>query len=216
METQSLDVCEHLFIYLEQNKQRLLVDLKPTVGKGLILLRLCNELVRRTSKSNNNGFRGRIMMFLSNTYALGEVSGVNKGGECNVENITTFSASPDDEDAEFYNNFWRLQTYFSNPLKMGKDFNLELVLKNIILVVDRFQEIIAREKIKEAEENLCETGERDSKGGGVPSKTNGINRDKKRQSVSQDDEPEETFNLTKDYVKYFPKYLTSYALFNKE
>ncbi|CAG8447859.1 17851_t:CDS:10, partial [Acaulospora morrowiae] len=217
MDTQSLDVCEHLFLYLEQNKQRLLVDLKPTVGKGLILLRLCNELVRRTSKSNNNGFRGRIMMFLSNTYALGEVSGVNKGGECNVDNVTTFSASSNDEDAEFYSNFWRLQTYFSNPLKMGKDFNLEHVLKIIVLVVDRFQEIIAREKIKEAEENLCEMGERGNKSGEIsPKSNNGFVRDKKRQSVSQDEEQDETFGFSKDYVKYFPKYLTSYALFNKE
>ncbi|CAG8514218.1 2991_t:CDS:10 [Diversispora eburnea] len=218
METQPLDVCEDLFNYLEQNKQRLLVDLKPTVGKGLILLRVCNELVRRTSKSNNNGFRGRILIFLSNTYALGEVSGVNKGGECNVENITTFHANPDDVDAEFYNNFWRLQTYFSNPLKMGKDFNLEHVLNNISLVVNRFQDIILQEKIKEAEEHLGESKTSKNNKNNRNGETNKdiTSRDKKRKASTQDDDPEETLNFAKDYVKYFPKYLTSHALFNKE
>jgi hypothetical protein len=38
----------------------------------------------------------------------------------------------------------------------------------------------------------------------------------KRKYHEAEDCLEETINLTKDYVKYFPKYLTSYALFDKE
>lgn len=88
--------------------------------------------------------------------------------------------------------------------------------------MNRFQEIISQEKIKEAEENLGDS--KTSKN----NKTNKSSRnsetskdttsgDKKRKLASQDDnDPEETLDFTKDYVKYFPKYLTSHALFNKE
>lgn len=57
-------------------------------GKGLTLLRLCNELLRRLSKAKNTVFCGRILMLLSNVFPLGERSGVNLKGEYNVDNIT--------------------------------------------------------------------------------------------------------------------------------
>ncbi|CAG8535149.1 6297_t:CDS:10 [Dentiscutata erythropus] len=209
METQPLEVCEKLYSFLETNKKRLLVNLIPTQGKGLILLRLSNELIRRASKSNHNAFRGRILIFLSNTYALG----VNKGGECNVDNVTHYSASQNGEEAAFYNIFWGLQAYFSNPPKLFKDNNLEVVLNNIGIVLNRFADIIAREKLKTAEENLGGNRNNDFEFG-LPSPPSDDGCGKKRKFIETDDD--ESITFAKDYVKYFPKYLSSFALFDKE
>jgi len=62
-------------------------------GKGLTLLRLCNELLRRLSKAKNTVFCGRILMLLSSVFPLTERSGVNLRGEINTENITHIESS---------------------------------------------------------------------------------------------------------------------------
>ena len=65
-----------------------------TKGKGPVLLRLCNELLRRLSKAEDTIFCGRILIFLSKSFILGERSGVNLRGEFNVENTTSFDEIP--------------------------------------------------------------------------------------------------------------------------
>ncbi|CAG8469170.1 145_t:CDS:2, partial [Racocetra fulgida] len=158
--------------------------------------------------------------------------GVNKGGECNVDNVTHYSATQDDnqkkffffvngsgyiyilgDEAAFYNTFWSLQTYFSNPPKLFKDNNLEVVLNNIGIVLNRFSDIIAREKLKTAEENLGGIRNNDFEYG-LPSPPSDDGRGKKRKFMETDEE--ESITFSKDYVKYFPKYLSSFALFDKE
>ena len=52
----------------------------PGRGKGLVLLRMCNEMLRRLSKEKNTVFCGRILMFLANSFPLGERSGKLKMG----------------------------------------------------------------------------------------------------------------------------------------
>lgn len=47
----------------------------PGKGKGLVLLRMCNEMLRRLSKNMSTVFCGRILMFLANSFSLGERSG---------------------------------------------------------------------------------------------------------------------------------------------
>ena len=46
----------------------------------LTLIRSCNELLRRLSKSKNTNFRGRVLMFMAYTFPLAERSGVNLKG----------------------------------------------------------------------------------------------------------------------------------------
>lgn len=55
----------------------------PQKGKALILLRTLNELLKRLSKmgERNTEFCGRILIFLSQVFPLGERSGVNLRGE---------------------------------------------------------------------------------------------------------------------------------------
>ncbi|CAO3569588.1 unnamed protein product [Mortierella alpina] len=57
-------------------------------GKGLTMLRLCNELLRRLSKAKNTVFCGRILILLSSVFPLTERSGVNLRGDFNTENVT--------------------------------------------------------------------------------------------------------------------------------
>lgn len=89
-DSQTIDSCQQLFEYLESRVERLTTEMEGTKGKGPVLLRLCNELLRRLSKAEDTIFCGRILIFLSKSFILGERSGVNLRGEFNVENITLF------------------------------------------------------------------------------------------------------------------------------
>lgn len=141
IEGQPIAVCSHLFGYTESRVKPLTIDLHPTRGKGLVLLRTCNELLRRLSKPSQQHtvFAGRILSLLAKVFPLGERSGVNLRGDFNVENKTYIEENVDnaadeigntgdkDErdqifkvDYEFYELFWKVQRFFSNPpLLMG-------------------------------------------------------------------------------------------------
>jgi THO complex subunit 1 len=62
----------------------------PDRGKGLIFLRMQNNLLRRLSKSLHTVFCGRILCFLSSVFPIAEKSGVNLRGAFNSGNITKF------------------------------------------------------------------------------------------------------------------------------
>lgn len=106
------------------------------------LLRTCNDLLRRLSRSQNTVFCGRILVFLANLFPLSERSGLNIISEFNSENITLFSSEDykgmltkgtsddgleegetDDTgstaavsvDYNLYRKFWSLQEYFRQP-----------------------------------------------------------------------------------------------------
>lgn len=59
------------------------------------LLRVCNDLLRRLSRSQNTVFCGRILVFLARFFPLFERSGLNLVGEFNKDNM--ISISTDDE-----------------------------------------------------------------------------------------------------------------------
>ena len=113
----------------------------PSKGKGLILLRLLNDLLRRLPKLKNDDiiFCGRILLFLSSAFPVGEKSGVNLRGNFNLGKVIGFEEKPVVEEAQpmdvdeatgddkskvdkpdvakddFYSVFWSLQKYFINP-----------------------------------------------------------------------------------------------------
>ncbi|KAF9936716.1 hypothetical protein BGZ65_002109 [Modicella reniformis] len=88
LDFQTVECCEHIYDYIESRDTRLTVGMVAGRGKGLTLLRLCNELLRRLSKANNTKFRARILMFQSSLFPLTERSGVNLKGDFNTENVT--------------------------------------------------------------------------------------------------------------------------------
>ncbi|CAO1627093.1 unnamed protein product [Jaminaea pallidilutea] len=79
-----------VFGYLESRVTPLTRDLSPSRGKGLVLLRLLNDLLRRLSKPSRSHLvlSGRILSLLASVFPLGERSGVNLRGEFNVGNTT--------------------------------------------------------------------------------------------------------------------------------
>ena len=144
IEGQPISTCSRLFGYTESRVKPLTIDLHPTRGKGLVLLRTCNELLRRLSKPSQQHtvFAGRILSLLAKVFPLGERSGVNLRGEFNVENKTHIDERTEEADAEveedsdekdnvfkvdyeFYELFWKVQRFFSNPpLLMGAQDSL--------------------------------------------------------------------------------------------
>jgi THO complex subunit 1 len=56
----------------------------------LVILRLCNELLRRLSRAEDPVFCGRVYIFMFQSFPLGDKSSVNLRGNFHVENVTTF------------------------------------------------------------------------------------------------------------------------------
>jgi len=56
------------------------------------LLRMCNDLLRRLSRSQNTIFCGRIQLFLAHLFPLKEKSGLNLVSQFNIENKTIYNA----------------------------------------------------------------------------------------------------------------------------
>ncbi|MBW0514252.1 hypothetical protein O181_053967 [Austropuccinia psidii MF-1] len=90
LETSTVQEAEIVFGYLESRVDKLTIGMLPDRGKGLIFLRMQNNLLRRLSKSLHTVFCGRILCFLSSVFPIAEKSGVNLKGAFNTGNITTF------------------------------------------------------------------------------------------------------------------------------
>lgn len=85
MEGQTIKTCEKLWDLLEERKEKLstrefIPDSGRTNKASLCLLRMCNALLRRVSKTHNSVFCGRILVFLSFVFTLSERSAVNLPG----------------------------------------------------------------------------------------------------------------------------------------
>jgi hypothetical protein len=120
-----IEFIEKLFDFLEMMLDRVTSEIDPGKGKGLILLRSCNDLCKRLSKvdillikTKNELTLGRIKIFLSIVFPICEKSGVNRKGDFNIENVTRLDEDVTDKDAleHGYVEIWSLQKYFSNPL----------------------------------------------------------------------------------------------------
>ena len=149
--------CEQAFEYLEQRTSRLaavsvacIVELvlhlklcliltcthQPPIatnaGKGPILLKFCNDLLRRLSRTRDATFCGRILVLLASVFPPEDRSGINLSGAFNLENTTEYDMEPEAEHGDgtsiikglptppkdFYKVFWGIQDYFSNPLRV--------------------------------------------------------------------------------------------------
>lgn len=130
----TLNKCEKMFTYVENGVNIWKEELFFGACKNN-LLRMCNDLLRRLSRSQNTVFCGRILLFLAKFFPFSERSGLNIVSEFNLENITEFGAdtsstlkdSLDEEmvvekdnsklviDYNLYCKFWSLQEHFRNP-----------------------------------------------------------------------------------------------------
>ncbi|XP_058129276.1 THO complex subunit 1 [Anopheles ziemanni] len=134
----TLDRAEKIFTYVENNVAIWKEEFFFTACKHN-LLRMCNDLLRRLSRSQNTVFCGRILLFLAKFFPFSERSGLNIISEFNLENITEYGmegnemtleqlsagseveddAKTEDEklkiDYNLYCKFWALQDFFRNP-----------------------------------------------------------------------------------------------------
>lgn len=128
LDESTVSACDHLFAYAELRAPVLTQDMVPTSGKGLVLLRIGNKLLRRLSKTHrgHSVLAGRVLLLLSSTFAVNERSGVNLKGEFGPNLLepppvaTGDAPSSTAPDAlmmhpNFYVAFWALQAYFTNP-----------------------------------------------------------------------------------------------------
>ncbi|XP_055722227.1 THO complex subunit 1-like isoform X2 [Salvelinus fontinalis] len=82
--------CDKVFSFVEENVSTWKSNSFYTAGKNY-LLRMCNDLLRRLSKSQNIVFCGRIQLFLARLFPLSEKSGLNLQSQFNLNNITVFN-----------------------------------------------------------------------------------------------------------------------------
>ncbi|KAJ3030497.1 UNVERIFIED_CONTAM: hypothetical protein HDU68_008785 [Siphonaria sp. JEL0065] len=207
---------EQLFEYIELRRPVLTMNLEPNKGKALTLLRYCNDLLRRLSKTQHTVFSGRILLFLTGVFSLTERSGVNLKGDFNTDNVTVVVDDDNDKDSKnkmdldsvsaedalkpFYKTFWSLQRYFSDPISVLKKLDewskMESAIESVLQVF-------------EAENEL------DLKSGSVDRKRKLNSQDASSSStaatVSAPSLIDKELDLKDEY--FFPKFLTSRNLF---
>ncbi|MCJ1271694.1 hypothetical protein MMC22_011599 [Lobaria immixta] len=92
LDSQTIDGCRSVFDYLDSRREHMTA--KHFNKKELIILRACNELLRRLSRAEDAVFCGRVFIFLFQSFPLGDRSSVNLRGEYHVENVTIFENLP--------------------------------------------------------------------------------------------------------------------------
>ncbi|KAL1207916.1 THO complex subunit 1 [Cardamine amara subsp. amara] len=119
-EMSTMKNCKDVFGYIE-SKQDILGKQELFARGKLVMLRTCNQLLRRLSKANDVVFCGRILMFLAHFFPLSERSAVNIKGVFNTSNETKYEKDPPkgiSVDFNFYKTFWSLQESFCNPASL--------------------------------------------------------------------------------------------------
>jgi THO complex subunit 1 len=82
--------CERVFEYMESRSPQLCQNIVPGRGKSLVLLKICNGLLKRLSRTEQTVFCGKILTFLSKTFSISERSAINIAGSFNLENVTKY------------------------------------------------------------------------------------------------------------------------------
>ena len=98
LDSQTIEGCRTMFDYLESRRDR--ITAKKFDQKKLVILRSCNELLRRLSRAEDTAFCGRVFIFMFQSFPLGDRSSVNLRGEYHVENVTSYESSRPEEDSQ--------------------------------------------------------------------------------------------------------------------
>ncbi|CAF3314506.1 unnamed protein product [Rotaria socialis] len=160
----TIDISEQIFVVMEEKASTWRSTIFFQSVKN-ILLRMCNDLLKRLSKTQKTVFSGRILTFLAQLFPLNEKSGLNQIGHFNTENVTKLTKTKQtttpveevekekkmevDEDgeihdlhqkssAEFYTNFWILQDFFSKPFQLWERTSWNTFVHNTNQVLDVF------------------------------------------------------------------------------
>jgi THO complex subunit 1 len=88
LDSQTIQGCGKILDYLESRRERIIA--KDFKQKTLVILRSCNELLRRLSRAEDTSFCGRVFIFMFQSFPLGDKSSVNLRGEFHTENVTAY------------------------------------------------------------------------------------------------------------------------------
>ncbi|WKT48945.1 Guanylate kinase/L-type calcium channel beta subunit [Fusarium oxysporum f. sp. vasinfectum] len=98
LDSQTIAGCRKIFDFLESRRERITAN--HFKQKQLIILRTCNELLRRLSRAEDTAFCGRVFIFMFQSFPLGDKSSVNLRGEYHVENVTTYEATRAEDESK--------------------------------------------------------------------------------------------------------------------
>eukprot|EP00794_Sanderia_malayensis_P005238 gene5238-5899_t len=185
-ETLTIDRCLQLFSFVEESVPVWTSDLFFSTCKNH-LLRMCNDILRRLSKSQNTVFCGRIQLFLARLFPLEEKSALNLMSHFNLENVTIFKKKTgpqaevnnvkDDGNMEaeegelptsnpidfgLYVKLWSMQDFFSNPSKCYTPVGWRALKMNTTQVLKtlsshKLEHVQRRKKGSDVKENLTIT-----------------------------------------------------------
>lgn len=210
LDSQTIAGCRRVFDFLESRRER--ITAKHFKQKQLVILRTCNELLRRLSRALDPAFCGRVFIFMFQSFPLGDKSSVNLRGEYHVENVTTFDREtetpaadgekmdvdveadqqqnkPMDPDA-LYPVFWSLQESFNQPKKLFDAGHFAAFKAGLGATMATFRSIKPEQSSRTKEKQVDD-----------------VNHTLKRQRDDVDEGLASGFN---------PKYLTSRDLFGLE
>ncbi|KAK3301615.1 THO complex subunit 1 transcription elongation factor-domain-containing protein [Chaetomium strumarium] len=211
LDSQTIAGCRKVFDFLESRRER--ITAKHFKQKQLVILRTCNELLRRLSRALDPAFCGRVFIFMFQSFPLGDKSSVNLRGEYHVENVTTWDQEAPVADGEkmdvdtdakpqkdkaldpdaLYPIFWSLQESFNQPKKLFDSGQFAAFKAGLEATMATFRSIKPEQpsRAKEKQDRPVEE----------------MNHSLKRKRDDVDDELASGFN---------PKYLTSRDLFKLE
>ncbi|KAI0481140.1 THO complex subunit 1 transcription elongation factor-domain-containing protein [Xylariaceae sp. FL0804] len=92
LDSQTVNGCRKVWDFLESRRERMTAKNKKQ--KALVILRSCNDLLRRLSRAEDAAFCGRVYIFMFQSINFGDKSSVNLRGEYHVDNVTTFEQVP--------------------------------------------------------------------------------------------------------------------------
>ena len=98
LDSQTIEGCRKIFDYLDSRRER--ITAQHFKEKKLIILRACNELLRRLSRAEDTVFCGRVFIFLFQSFPLGDKSSVNLRGEFHTENATVYERADNGQHVE--------------------------------------------------------------------------------------------------------------------
>lgn len=125
LDSQTIPGCRKIFDYLESRRKRIIS--KNFNDKKLVILRSCNELLRRLSRAEDTTFSGRVFIFLFQSLPPGDKSSVNLRGEYHTQNVTTYdqitTKAEDTED--------KMEVDSEAPAVKNKDSNDQAQSKSV-------------------------------------------------------------------------------------
>ncbi|KAJ1898022.1 hypothetical protein LPJ66_003007 [Kickxella alabastrina] len=137
MDTVGVGIAQAVFGHIERRASLLRRGVVATGGKGIVMLKMCNGLLRRIPQADMSELAGRVQVFVANSFALSERSGVNLRGDTDTRHVARASESASGDAV--YGDFWLLQRYFADPQMLKTGDAAAAFIRAATVTVDEFR-----------------------------------------------------------------------------